>query len=409
MINYLSNPAVSARVILIFIDRVVEKSIVAMMTIVISLQFGVERATYALVASALLTVFGSIAIDAVARKIDKWAIVLVSEVVRGALLLIFAVAISFYPNTYSIYFLFLVFVSVLGGISATLSESLLIEMTKNIDRAALYSLIYWVRNAALILGPLLVMLVYPSGYESYIGVIGVLSVVLTGVLFLWCKVPVTLNAEKSNTGSLAESLHVASKDHRFILFLIASTIMSTIALMPSHYIAVRLAIDFSSIPITMYHWAFTLSGVEMSNLMRSANSLCVLVLTLPVHYLKPKLSEMQLLVSGMLLFGIGFTMASTSSGFFVLLAAVFIYSLGATLFVPIHFSIFARLCNDEHRNIYVAVSEQDIRVAALLSALSLVFVNVISSPWVASLVALLSALTLWLYQRVLRSVQQDAL
>lgn len=106
MISYLKNPAVSARVILIFIDRVVEKSIVAMMTIVISLQFGVERATYALITAALLTVVGSIAIDALARKVDKWAIVLVSEVVRGAILLIFAVVISYCPKTYIVYLLF---------------------------------------------------------------------------------------------------------------------------------------------------------------------------------------------------------------------------------------------------------------------------------------------------------------
>lgn len=181
--------------------------------------------------------------------------------------------------------------------------------------------------------------------------------------------------------------------------------MSTIALMPSHYIAVRLAVDFSSIPMTIFFREFSLSGVDLSNLMRSANSLFVLVLTLPVYYLKPKLSEMQLLVAGMLLFGLGFTIASMSSGIFVLLVAVFLYSLGATLFVPIHFSIFARLCNDEHRNIYVAVSEQDIRVAALLSALSLVLVNSVNSSWVALLVAFLSGLTLWLYQRVLRDVQ----
>lgn len=405
MINYLKNPAVSARVILIFIDRVVEKSIVAMMTIVISLQFGVERATYALITAALLTVVGSIAIDAVARKVDKWAIVLVSEVVRGAILLIFAVIISYYPKSYIVYLLFLVSVSVLGGISATLSESLLIEMTKNIDRAVLYSLIYWVRNLALILGPLIVMLVYPSGFIGYIGFVGLVSVVLTGILFFWCKVPVTLNVETSNAGSLFESLSVASKDRSFIIFLLASTIMSTIALMPSHYIAVRLAVDFSSISMTFFFREFTLSGVDLSNLMRSANSLFVLVLTLPVYYLKPKLSEMQLLVAGMLLFGMGFTIASMSSGVFVLLVAVFLYSLGATLFVPIHFSIFARLCNDEHRNIYVAVSEQDIRVAALLSALSLVFVNSVNSSWIALLVAFLSGLTLWLYQRVLRDVQ----
>lgn len=392
-------------VILIFIDRVVEKSIVAMMTIVISLQFGVERATYALITAALLTVVGSIAIDALARKVDKWAIVLVSEVVRGAILLIFAVVISYCPKTYIVYLLFLVSVSVLGGISATLSESLLIEMTKNIDRAVLYSLIYWVRNLALILGPLIVMLVYPSGFIGYIGFVGLVSVVLTGILFFWCKVPVTLNVETSNAGSLFGSLSVASKDRSFIIFLLASTIMSTIALMPSHYIAVRLAVDFSSIPMTIFFREFSLSGVDLSNLMRSANSLFVLVLTLPVYYLKPKLSEMQLLVAGMLLFGLGFTIASMSSGIFVLLVAVFLYSLGATLFVPIHFSIFARLCNDEHRNIYVAVSEQDIRVAALLSALSLVLVNSVNSSWVALLVAFLSGLTLWLYQRVLRDVQ----
>nr|AAZ99814.1 Ptx20 [Pseudomonas savastanoi pv. phaseolicola] len=405
MISYLKNPAVSARVIVIFIDRVVEKSIVAMMTIVISLQFGVERATYALITAALLTVVGSIAIDALARKVDKWAIVIVSEVVRGAILLILAVVISYCPKTYMVYLLFLVSVSVLGGISATLSDSLLIEMTKNIDRAVLYSLIYWVRNLALILGPLIVMLVYPSGFIGYIGFVGLVSVVLTGILFFWCKVPVTLNVETSNAGSLFGSLSVASKDRSFIIFLLASTIMSTIALMPSHYIAVRLAVDFSSIPMTIFFREFSLSGVDLSNLMRSANSLFVLVLTLPVYYLKPKLSEMQLLVAGMLLFGLGFTIASMSSGIFVLLVAVFLYSLGATLFVPIHFSIFARLCNDEHRNIYVAVSEQDIRVAALLSALSLVLVNSVNSSWVALLVAFLSGLTLWLYQRVLRDVQ----
>ncbi|WP_448195462.1 hypothetical protein [Pseudomonas aeruginosa] len=407
MINYLKNPAVSARVILIFIDRVVEKSIVAMMTIVISLQFGVVSATYALIMAALLTVVGSIAIDAVARKIDKWAIVLVSEVVRGSILLMFAVIISYFPKLYVFYLLFLVSVSVLGGISATLSESLLIEMTKNIDRAVLYGLIYWVRNLALILGPLIVMLVYPSWFAGYIGFVGFVNVILTGILFFWCKIPVTLNVEKSNAGSIFESLSVALKDRRFIIFLLASTIMSTIALMPSHYIAVRLAVDVSSIPVTFFFREFTLSGVDLSNLMRSANSLLVLVLTVPVYYLKPKLTEMQLLVSGMLLFGMGFTIASMSSGIFVLLAAVFLYSLGATLFVPIHFSIFARLCNDKHRNIYVAVSEQDIRVAALLSALSLVFVSSVSSPRVALVVAFLSGLTLWLYRRVLRNVQQD--
>lgn len=405
MIRYLKNPAVSARVILIFIDRVVEKSIVAMMAIVISLHFGVQRATYALVAAALLTVVGSIGIDTVARKIDKWSIVLVSEVGRGTILLLFAAILNYNPSLYSAYLIFLISVSVLGGISATLSESLLIEMTKDIDRAALYSLIYWVRNFALILAPLIVVLVYPSGYIFYIGLIGFINIFLIAFLFLRCKIPVTLDVVRGGSGSLFKSLSAASKDRGFIRFLMASTIMSTIALMPSHYIAVRLAVDLTTIPVTLLYHTFTISGVELSNVMRSANSLFVLVLTIPVHYLKPKLSEMQLLVFGMLLFGIGFTIASTSSDVFVLLGAVFLYSLGATLFVPVHFSIFARLCSDEHRNIYVAVSEQDTRVAGLLSALSLVFVNAVSSSSVALLVAFAAALTLWLYKRVLRDVQ----
>ncbi|WP_190294658.1 MFS transporter [Pseudomonas caricapapayae] len=376
-----------------------------MMAIVISLQFGVQRATYALVATALLTVVGSIAIDVVARKIDKWSIVLFSEVSRGTILLLFAVILSYNQSLYSVYLIFLISVSVLGGISATLSESLLIEMTKHIDRAALYSLIYWVRNLALILAPLIVVLVYPSGYIFYIGLIGCINILLTAFLFFRLNIPVVIDVVRDGSGSLFKSLSAASKDRRFVSFILASTIMSTIALMPSHYIAVRLAVDLTSIPVTLLHRTFIMSGVELSNVMRSANSLFVLALTIPVHYLKPKLSEMQLLILGMLLFGIGFTIASTSSGVFVLLGAVFLYSLGATLFVPIHFSMFARLCSDEHRNIYVAVSEQDIRVAGLLSALSLVFVNAVSSSSVSLLVAFASATTLWLYQRVLRGVQ----
>lgn len=408
MIQYLKNPAVLARAILIFIDRIVEKSIVAMMTIVISLKFGVEQATCALIAAALLTVVGSIAIDTLARRIDKWAIVLFCEVARGAILLMFALVTSYFPKTYIVYFSFLILVSMLGGISATLSESLLIEMTKDIDRSALYSLIYWVRNLALILGPLIVMVVYPSGFTEYIGVVGFISVAVTWVLYLWCKVPVTLNLEKTDTGGLFFSLSTALKDRRFIMFLLASTIMSTIALMPSHYIAVRLAIDAPIVLVDLFFWKWSLTGVDLSNLMRSANSFFVLVLTVPVYYLKPKLSEMQLLVGGMMLFGIGFTVASAGTGVFILLGAVFLYSLGATLFVPVHFSIFARLCSDEHRNIYVAVSEQDIRVAALLSALSLGLVNVVDVPRVAALVAFLSGVTLWFYQRTLRDVQEVA-
>ncbi|MFH4325131.1 hypothetical protein WAJ71_21550, partial [Acinetobacter baumannii] len=81
---------------------------------------------------------------------------------------------------------------------------------------------------------------------------------MTGILFFWCKVPVTLNVETSNAGSLFGSLSVASKDRSFIIFLLASTIMSTIALMPSHYIAVRLAVDFSSIPMTIFFREFSL-------------------------------------------------------------------------------------------------------------------------------------------------------
>ncbi|MGL4819670.1 MAG: MFS transporter, partial [Bacilli bacterium] len=290
------------------------------------------------------------------------------------------------------------------------SDAMFVDVSTPETRKTIYSISYWTLNLAFGIGSIIGAVLYSNYFFHVLLSACVLS--LSFFFIYWflleeTKPQKTVKAERFTFKILATSYRTVAKNPLFIRFFVFSTALMVLEFQLSNFIAVRLEHEFT--PQTLLH-TFEITGIHIYGLLRTENTLLVVILALVVRRITNRMADHLQLLVGICLFTFGFAVVAVTNDLYVLLLATFVFTLGEMLYVPIKQAVLAVIVDEHARSQYMTVYHLHFRLALCLAALMLSVSSFISSIGMAVGYVLIGLVALLLVRSILgSSVYQNSL
>ncbi|MCQ6546878.1 MFS transporter, partial [Bacillus wiedmannii] len=184
---------------------------------------------------------------------------------------------------------------------------------------------------------------------------------------------------------------------------IASLCLMSIELQLANYISVRLSNEFKSQSIFNL---FNFNGVEMYGLLRTENTLLVVILAFIVERITRNIDDSKRLSSGAIIFTLGYMIVGISNNVWLLIIATFVFTIGEMMYVPVKQTLLSVLIDESARTQYMAVYSLHFRFALIVASFSITLGGFISSIGMAVFYALLGGVATYIFWKVIISLER---
>jgi len=263
-----------------------------------------------------------------------------------------------------------------SGMGLPANDAVMMDVATPELRTAIYTVNYWSLNLAFMVGGMLGGFLYKGHFAGLLVGGAVLTVGVFGVTALWLTETAVRDHEPPQHGWLRTLLRdyaTAGKDMLFARLLIAAILITAVELQLTYYIGIRVADEMPRQALLhLGGWTFAPDGVELLGVLRTVNTLLVVVLALFAKKLFGWMSDMTRMVAGIAIFIVAFAVMAYSRDAWVLLAATVVLTVGELMNVPIRQTIMADIINPAMRAKYVALYALRPRAGQLIAAFSLV-------------------------------------
>lgn len=158
-----------------------------------------------------------------------------------------------------------------------------------------------------------------------------------------------------------------------MIYCVAQLLVMSLDAQVINYVSVRLAKSFQAVVL-----GHEITGIQMAGLIRTENTLIVVLMTLIVPCLTKRLGEKHLLLLGLVMYIPAFFFIISSNNFYTLVSAVFVASIGEVFIIPLSKTMLAELSTQELRGTYMALNGFIYRGTALLGALGVMLASTFS-------------------------------
>lgn len=285
--------------------------------------------------------------------------------------------------------------SCMGGLGFPAADAVMTDIATPGTRAALYTVNYWLMNLAFASGAAVGGFFYGAHFDALLLLGLVLSAaawVTTLTRLSETRPPRAEGAAPSGKG-FREALTGyarAAADRVFLRLVVAAILITSVEQQLTYYLGIHLATHFR--PQTLLHvgsWEFHLDGVGMLGVLRTLNTVLVVVLALVVGRLLRRLRETVRMYAGIGLFIAGFMGMAVTGNAWGLIALSFTYTIGELMHVPVRQALMADLVHPEHRSKYMALYGLRTRAAGLTASLSVIVGSVVPPAGMALLFGVL--------------------
>jgi predicted MFS family arabinose efflux permease len=299
-------------------------------------------------------------------------------------------SISIYLDS-SILLIFAAFISIgpLSSVQYITDTVMITDTTPEKERINAYSIIRITSNIGFSIGPALggIVVIFNYAYVALIPAIGAIA-----ELFLYLRLVTETLPEKKVEKNKRANLSFPYEDRLFILiaFLLA---MSWFATSPWQYITNQ-----------FFSKAYTLSGWEIGMLF-SVNGLTVISLQLPINTLLKRISDMNRMSLGLVVYASTFFVIGLTRNLYLLVIDVIFLTCGENIISPPTSNIIAKIAPPNRRGVYFGSFSM---INGIVSPFSPVFYEyllslLISEPimlWgIVSIICVVLSVTLFLFQR----------
>jgi MFS family permease len=239
-------------------------------------------------------------------------------------------------------FWWIVFWTLMAGLTAELyrpaSAALLADLVPPERRVAAYGVYRLAINAGFAAGPATAGFLAQHSYEwLFIG--DALTSAIYGIVALATLPPgVRAAREKSGWG---EALRHAGHNRRFVLFLVASMMLTFVEFQVSSTVALHVK--------SVGHTAVTYG------MLISLNGLLIILFEVPITAVTQRFPVRRMIALGVLLTGIGFGLTGVAHSFYALAGIVVIWTLGEMIYAPTSSAYVAGIAPDAMRGRYMGL------------------------------------------------------
>ncbi|TDL98057.1 MFS transporter [Macrococcus brunensis] len=261
--------------------------------------------------------------------------------------------------------------SFLGSLTATTLKrpamrALVQDSATPENRKLIYQLDYWLINLSMALGAAIGGLLYHNHKGLLFTALGITTFLVAIVYHIFIKETREFIREKVHQNIFRDLLHSyteVSKNKPFVILVLGSIFIMCAEFSTSSYIAVRLAETFQ--PVTLFH--FQVTGVRMFSLINIINTLTVVSCTFLVSKIVAKNSLKNIMIFGLTIYGIGYTVLVAANVWWLIVAAILLATIGELIYAPIKNAEELDLIPPDKRGAYGAFSNLGFNGADLLS------------------------------------------
>lgn len=380
--------------------------VMPLMTVYLAARFGAAVAGMMMLAAVSLEVAGTLVGGHLSDVHGRRPALLGGEIVTAAGYVAMAGASApFLGSSIVVYCGFVV--STLGfSFALPANDAMIVDLTSSENRRFVYTVNYWTVNLALGCGALVGGFLYGEYFTHLLAAAAVCSLGVFAVTFGFITetAPVTSGAvtRQAYLDDFVSGYRLVLRSRIFTALLIAATLRMAVEVQINYYIAARISETFGRQSLfSIGSWDAAVSGVELLGILRAENTFLVVALAFAVHAILGRASDKLRLYLGTVVFIAGYMVLAVNNDAWVLIAAMFVLTVGELLGVPVQQAVLADLVPEESRTKYLAAYNLTIRVAFVIASLCLT-IGPLISPWgMAALYALFGAIILFHYSLVL--------
>lgn len=348
-------------------------------------------------------------------RLGRKSIILLSEAFISIGYLSVAMVNSPWVNSPYITFILLLIIYFFSGMVNPAYQALIIDVSTPNNRKEIYTFSYWLNNLGIAIGGIIGAFLFKEYlFILLIGasLINLLSFLITLFFINETYIPNTVAKTIKPTVQMSKSSLNKSikpivqnfikvlRNKKFAALAIANILILSLELQLTNYIEIRLDNLISDKPL-IPKLNFTVDGIEMIGILRTENTILVVVLSIFISLILKKFKDKHLLISGLLLYTIGYAVISYSSIPWILLIAMFFATIGELIHIPIKQTFVANIVPDDERSSYMAVYGLTSLFANIIAGVFII-IGVFMEPLLVTSIFLLMGLTsIIIFERLL--------
>ncbi|MBT2216769.1 MFS transporter [Virgibacillus dakarensis] len=384
-------PVIRIRLLLQFLTTMATMSVIPFIIIFFSDQLGTFITGFLFLVVMAANVCGSILGGYISDQIGRKRVILLAEfIIFIGFIGAASVNSPWHTSPYITFSLF-IFIQFSTGAATPVYQALIVDVSQPDNRKMIYTYAYWLRNMAAAIGSMIgAFLFHNYHFYLFIGVAlcTLISLLITFFYIQETYIPITEKAVmKNGLQGKKQPLQILQTyknvlAHKFFFtFTIAALLIVSVEEQLTNYIGVRLVNKINEPVQLLPLFSLQVDGMNLVGMLKTTNTLIVVFCTMLIARIIKRWNEQFVLLTGLCLFFIGYTIISYSTFPFLLMIAMVIASIGEMMYAPIQQTMLANTVPNHKRSSYMAIY-----TIAVFLGVSTAGVFLIISSWLPPIV-----------------------
>ncbi|MBD8027659.1 MFS transporter [Ureibacillus sp. Re31] len=362
---------VKVRLLTSFFIRALSSAVLPFMALFFAQEMNKLWAGVFLVIAVIVGFLSNLVGGYVSDRFQRKKILIISSAVSASMLLLMTISLLPEQNIITLFAIAFVLFTISSSMEYPTMDALIIDSTTSENRKAIYTADYWLSNLSMAIGTALGGLLYVKHQIELFSILTFVAICITIVYGIWLEDTKRELLEQKHTNLVMDVLHsykVALQDRPFVKVVVGSMFIIAAELSLNSYIAVRLAESFDS----LYIGGFEISGIRMLSILNIENMLLVVLLTFFISRFTDRFSKPKVIVIGLIIYGIGYSVVMSANIWYVLILFAFIATIGELIYSPIFNAEQANMMPADKRGSYAAFAIVGYSGADLISRSSII-------------------------------------
>ncbi|GMA66285.1 MFS transporter (plasmid) [Alicyclobacillus fastidiosus] len=396
---------VKIRIVVSFSFGLVQSTTMPFMAIYFAHNFSESLTGLALAAGVVASVLSGAVGGYYADRIGRRKIMIWAEATFLLAYVAMAIANSPWVNEPVITLAAFLLTNICWGVYGPADEAMLLDVTTSKNRQLMYGIFYWINNLTMAIGTSVGALLF----ESYrFELFGAMSLVVLGS---WVTTIFVIQETYVPSPSAQQPIHPIRGmfqsyqrvlgDKAFIRYILAGLFAMYGEFQMQNYIGIHLA---QTVPLQSlsfwHHLVVSVDGIRLLGWLQTENTLLVVLLITAATRIAQYRSDRSVLLVGVLLQTLGYSVITVTSTPLVALIAMLFATVGEVTSVSVRQAYLGDLAPEDTRSAYVAVNGMTFQGTRLMTSLGVALGTIVPAWGMAIICLVLGVTGLVLYQSV---------
>ncbi|EIT86152.1 permease [Fictibacillus macauensis ZFHKF-1] len=362
---------IKVRLLSSFFNRMVTSAVMPFMALYFAHELSKVWAGLFLMATVFLGFLMNLIGGYISDRFHRKKVLILTSFSSAVMFILMTLSLIPRNNLIVLFALSYVGLSVASSIGRPSMNALIIDSTTKENRKEIYALDYWLTNLSLAIGAALGGLLYSEHKLLLFTVLSATSTAIPIAYLIWLQDSTQGLLKKVHNNVVRDVVANYSKalrDSDFVKVVGGSLCIFAAEFSMNSYIGVRLADTFTPIMLG----DFRIDGVRMLSFLNIENMLLVVCLAFVANRLSNRWPPKNVLIIGLLLYGIGYSTITFANSFILLITFSFLATIGELLYSPIRNAEQANMIPDDKRGSYSALANVSFSGADLVARFSIV-------------------------------------